>query len=62
LEIAVKSNSNEVSLAHRFLAGIFLERREYKRAADELEQYLKLVPKAPDAETLHQKAKELRRK
>lgn len=62
LEIAVKSNSNEVFLAHRYLAGIFLERREYKRAADELEQYLKLVPKAPDAEALRQKAKELRQK
>jgi Tfp pilus assembly protein PilF len=62
LEIAVKSNSNEVFLAHRYLAGISLERREYKRAAEELEQYLKLVPKAPDAEALRQKAKELRQK
>jgi tetratricopeptide (TPR) repeat protein len=62
LEIAVKSNSTEVSLAHRYLAGIFLERREYKRAADALEDYLKLVPKAPDAEALRQKAKELRQK
>lgn len=62
LEIAVKSTSTEVSLAHRYLAGIFLERREYKRAAQALEDYLKLVPKAPDAETLRQKAKELRQK
>ncbi len=62
LEIAVKSNSPEVSLAHRYLAGIFLERREYKRAAEALEDYLKLVPKAPDAEALRQKAKELRQK
>jgi tetratricopeptide (TPR) repeat protein len=60
LEIAVSSNSNEVFLAHRYLAGIYLERHESKRAADELEAYLKLVPKAPDAEVLQRKIKELR--
>jgi len=60
LEIAVKSNSNEVSLAHRYLAGIYLERRENKRAADELETYLKLVPRVPDANVLQHKIKELR--
>jgi Tfp pilus assembly protein PilF len=62
LNIAVASNSNEVSMAHRYLAGIHLERREFKRAADELESYLKLVPKASDAEMLQQKIKELRNK
>ena len=61
LELAVRSSSsNEVSLAHRYLAGIYLERREYKHAADELETYLKLVPKASDAEILQQKIKQLR--
>jgi regulator of sirC expression with transglutaminase-like and TPR domain len=60
LEIAVKSNSNEVFLAHRYLAGIYLERHEGRRAADELETYLKLVPKAPDADVLQRKIKELR--
>jgi tetratricopeptide (TPR) repeat protein len=60
LEMAVSSNSSEVSLAHRYLAGIYLERHERKRAADELESYLKLVPKAPDAELLQHKIKELR--
>ena len=60
LEIAVTSRSNEVVLSHRYLAGIYLEKREYKPAADELESYLKLVPKAPDAEVLRRKIKELR--
>ncbi len=60
LEIAVTSKSNEVVLSHRYLAGIYLEKREYKPAADELESYLKLVPKAPDAEVLRRKIKELR--
>jgi Tfp pilus assembly protein PilF len=60
LETAISSNSNEVFLAHRYLAGIYLELRESQRAADELEQYLKLVPKAPDAQVLQRKIKELR--
>jgi Tfp pilus assembly protein PilF len=60
LQTAISSNSNEVSLAHRYLAGIYLEQRESQRAADELEQYLKLVPKAPDAQVLQRKVKELR--
>ena len=60
LEVALASTSSEVALAHRYLAGIFLERRENKRAADELETYLKLVPKAPDAAILQRKIKELR--
>jgi Tfp pilus assembly protein PilF len=60
LDIALRSNSNEIFLAHRYLAGIYLERHESKRAADELEAYLKLVPKAPDADVLQHKIKELR--
>jgi len=60
LENSLKSNSPEVALAHRYLAGIFLERREYNRAADELDVYLKLVPKAADFDLLSRKAHELR--
>ena len=60
LEIAVTFKSNEVVLSHRYLAGIYLEKHEYKPAAEELESYLKLVPKAPDAEVLRRKIKELR--
>jgi Tfp pilus assembly protein PilF len=60
LELALSSNSNEIILSHRYLAGIFLERRQNARAADELEAYLQGVPKAPDAETLQRKIKELR--
>ena len=60
LDIAVASNSSEISLAHRYLAGIHIERHDFRKAADELESYLKLVPKAPDAAVLHRKIKELR--
>jgi Tfp pilus assembly protein PilF len=60
LRLALASNSSEVFLCHRYLAGIYLERHENARAADELESYLKQVPKASDAEVLKRKIKELR--
>ena len=62
LEVAIATKSQEVFLAHRYLSGIYLERQQYEMAANELETYLKLVPKAPDAERLRQKIKELRSK
>ena len=60
LQLAVSSKSNDVSLSHRYLAGIYLERHQNARAADELENYLRRFPKAPDAEVLQRKIKELR--
>jgi Tfp pilus assembly protein PilF len=62
LNIAVASKSAEVPLAHRYLSGIHFERRNYAEAANELETYLKLVPKAPDAGMLRQQIVELRTK
>lgn len=62
LQIAIGSKSVEIALAHRYLGGILLEKGEYKRAADELETYLRLQPKAVDSEVLQQKIKELRNK
>jgi len=62
LELAVASKSSEVVLAHRYLGGIYYEKKEYEAAANELELYLKLVPKAADAEVLRQKIKEWREK
>ena len=62
LDIAIGSHSGDIALAHRYLAGVLLERREYRRAADQLETYLKLQPKAADSELLQQKIKELRSK
>jgi Tfp pilus assembly protein PilF len=59
---AASSNSNEVATAHRYLGGIYWGKRDYKRAADELELYLKLAPKAPDAERTRAAIKDLRSK
>ena len=62
LKIAIASGSSEVALAHRYLGGIFLEKRQYQLAAAELETYLKQAPNAADAEWLRQKIKELHNK
>lgn len=51
-----------MALAHRWLGGIYWGRKEYKRAADEIETYLKLTPKAADAEQLRAMVKDLRSK
>lgn len=59
---AIGSNSNEIAPAHRYLGGIYWAKRDYKRAADELEVYLKLVPKAADAERTRGAIRELRSK
>jgi type IV pilus assembly protein PilF len=59
---ALKVNSPEVSLAHRYLGGVYIATGEYKRAADELETYLKLVPKASDAGRIRTTIVELRNK
>lgn len=62
LQRAVSSNSSEVGQSHRYLGGIYWGKRDYKRAAAELETYLKLFPKAPDAERTRAAIKELRSK
>jgi tetratricopeptide (TPR) repeat protein len=59
---AVNANNAEVASAHRYLGGIYWGKRDYKRAADELETYLKLSPKAADAERTKAAIKELRAK
>src|SRR6266516_718271 len=59
---ATQANSLEVAMDHRYLGGIYWGKRDYKRAADELETYLKLVPKAADAEKTKAAIKELRSK
>ena len=62
LNLSVASNSSEVAVAHKYLGGLLWGKREYQRAADELETYLKLMPKAPDADRTKAAIKELRGK
>jgi Flp pilus assembly protein TadD len=62
LLIATGSNSSEVARAHWYLGGIYWAKRDYRTAADQLEIYLKLIPKAADAERTRGVIKELRGK
>ena len=62
LRIAVTSNNNEVAPAHKYLGGIYWGMRDYKRAAEELETYLKLMPNAADAERTKAAIQDLRSK
>lgn len=62
LQRAITLGGDQMSLAHYYLGGIYWGRREYKRAADELETYLKLNPQAPDTERVKNTIKELRNK
>lgn len=60
LEKAISlAGSDNLAMAHKYLGGIFWG-RDNKRAADELEKYLKLSPKAADAEQIRNAIKELR--
>ena len=52
----------EIAMAHYYLGGIYWERKEYRRAADELETFLKLAPDAREAARVRSTIKELRRK
>ena len=49
---AIKLGGEEMKEAHRLLSIIYTARGDKKRAADELETYLRLAPTTPDAEQL----------
>ncbi|HWT01966.1 MAG TPA: tetratricopeptide repeat protein [Pyrinomonadaceae bacterium] len=59
---ALALSGEKLSLPHYYLGGIYWKNKDYKRAADELEIYLKLAPKAADAERVRATVKELREK
>ena len=61
LERAISLRGGEgLAQAHRYLGGIYWGNKDYKRAADQLETYLKLAPKAADAERTRSAIKDLR--
>ncbi|HLM57957.1 MAG TPA: tetratricopeptide repeat protein [Pyrinomonadaceae bacterium] len=59
---AARLGGAQVGAAHRYLGGIYWQKKDYKRAADALETYLKLTPKAADAEQIKGTIKDLRAK
>jgi len=62
LELAISNGGENLALAHRLLAGAYTHTHKNKEAADELEKYLKLDPKAPDADKIRHSISDLRNK
>lgn len=50
--LAISLDEKEMVEAHRMLANLYITKEDYKNAADELETYLRMNPKASDAEQL----------
>ena len=61
LEAAIANGGDNLAQAHKYLGGLYLGSKNPK-AADELEKYLKLDPKAADAERIKATIKDLRSK
>lgn len=60
LQQAIKLGGDPAGRAHYYLGGIYWSKREYKKAVQELELYLKQSPNAPDAEQTRATIKKLR--
>jgi tetratricopeptide (TPR) repeat protein len=60
LQQAIRIGGDDAIEAHRYLAAVHIESRNSVAAADELELYLKLAPKAKDAERIRMVIKDLR--
>jgi tetratricopeptide (TPR) repeat protein len=61
-ETTVAKGGENLALAHKYLGALYMSAKKNKEAADELEKYLKLDPKAPDAERIKGTIKDLRSK
>jgi tetratricopeptide (TPR) repeat protein len=62
LELAITRGGDNFALVHKYLGGLYMNAGRNKEAADELEKYLKLDPKASNAERIRGTIKELRSK
>ena len=61
LELSVGKGGENLAQAHRYLGGLYQRAQKNKEAADEFEKYLKLEPKAPDADRIKGMIKDLRK-
>jgi hypothetical protein len=61
-EATVANGGENIALAHKYLGGLYMSANKNQQAADELEKYLKLDPKAPDADRIKGTIKDLRSK
>jgi Flp pilus assembly protein TadD len=62
LELSIKNGGESIALAHKFLGGLYISAHRNKDAADELEKYLQLDPKAADSDRIKTTIKDLRSK
>ena len=60
MEMAIASGGDSLALAHKYLGGLYMSAKRSKDAADQLEKYLQLDPKAADAEKIKETIKQLR--
>src|SRR5262245_17120071 len=60
LQKTVSIGGPEATEAHRYLGAVYIEKHDNTRAADELEKYLALAPKAKDADRIRAMVKDLR--
>jgi len=61
-EAAISNGGENLALAHKYLGGLYMSSQKNQQAADELEKYLKLDPKAADADRIKGTIKDLRGK
>ena len=61
-EATLANGGENLALAHKYLGGLYMSMHKNKEAADELEKYLKLDPKAPEADRIKGTIKDLRSK
>lgn len=61
LELTIKNGGGGIALAHKYLGGLYMNARRNKEAADELEEYLQLDPRAPDADKIKEAVSKLRK-
>jgi tetratricopeptide (TPR) repeat protein len=60
LKRAIDIGGDEANLAHRYLGALYMQRHDNAQAISELETYLRLTPKADDANQIREIIKELR--
>lgn len=60
LRQTITIGGEEAVEAHRYLGAVYIEKRDSARAADELDTYLKVAPKAKDADRIRAIVKDLR--
>ena len=61
-ELTISNGGENIALAHKYLGGLYMSAHKNSEAADELEKYLQLDPKAADADRIKGTIKDLRNK